>query len=214
MFRNPRNVLVVSLIGVVYYTVSLLTDNGPIVGLVIPIAGLLVSVVFARAGLRLLRLKQRGELSDDFTVDDSSLAGPRQVETWPLITDRRYRFSNHLVYPRPRLRLGERFLRRTDGSMGGRIWHGGRIYVTTERLVFVPNAIDGLFRGSSWQIDRSQVRTATVEVRATEPLFERSSRVPMLRVSLTDGTSRSFACGRDPDRCQELAADLGFPQER
>ena len=93
---------------------------------------------------------------------------------------------------------------RANRSQGNRAV-GGRLFLTSERLVFVPNRLDDVLGGESWSRSRQDVDDVAVEPRGLNPLSGALRR--RLRIVFPDGVE-FFVVPRVAELVQSLNAEL------
>ncbi len=89
---------------------------------------------------------------------------------------------------------GERMLEsiRANRTQGGRAV-GGHLYLTDQRLVFLPHRVDAATGGQTFEVSLSEVSMTDVAPRGSN-LFDGSMR-GRLRVTTADGTEHFVASG-------------------
>ena len=93
---------------------------------------------------------------------------------------------------------------RANRSQGNRAV-GGRLFLTSERLVFVANRFDDTLGGGAWSRSRQDVDDVAVEPRGLHP-FSGALR-PRLRIVFPDGVEL-FVVPRVAEVVQRLKAAL------
>lgn len=83
---------------------------------------------------------------------------------------------------------------------------GGRLLLTSERLIFTSNRLDRLTGGSDWSVDRDDVTAVDVAAPTLENGPFSGGLRSRLRLTLIGGTEELFVV-RSPDRCATELAD-------
>jgi hypothetical protein len=88
---------------------------------------------------------------------------------------------------------------------------GGRLFVTTRRVVFEPNIVDRVTRGERWEASTAAVLTVeTLPAAPAMPVLGRAARLrTRLLLRLSDGQEEVFVINGVRAAVDELSAALG-----
>lgn len=88
---------------------------------------------------------------------------------------------------------------------------GGRLYLTSTRLIHQPNRLGAVTRGRLWSTQRANIRNVTVEPRRLSiPFLGKAAALRnRLRIELTDGGVQLFVVNHLKIAVAELSTKLG-----
>src|SRR5439155_12036226 len=82
-------------------------------------------------------------------------------------------WADKLDFTRPALRDGEITLAAFPANSG---LHGGRLIITTERLIFQPHRVSRMLRAKSWSGERGEIKEIVPDDREVALTFEDGGR--------------------------------------
>lgn len=115
-----------------------------------------------------------------------------------------------LLIPRPELAADERIIwTKVANRVAGKRVLGGRLFVTSSRLIFVPHRLDAAFPGSPWSIERGDVEAFRAEYQPPIGAFNWGLRKRLI-VELRAGDDEAFVVWRTENCARELSQLLGL----
>ena len=112
-----------------------------------------------------------------------------------------------LMFPGPKLSPSEVVQWRVMLNHGKRGGYGGILYVTTERLAFIPSRLSQLLLGRSWTRIRSEVQSVT----AAPPDHSGPLQARVLEIESTLGGGERFISSAAEEVAERLRKELNVP---